>query len=44
MAYSGEFKKVNAIHPDNHSASAKDGPADNACSLEILYAVLYLFL
>ena len=33
---SGEFKKVNAIHPDSHSASAKDGPADNACSLEIL--------
>ena len=33
---SGEFKKVNAIHPDNHSASAKDAPADKACSLEIL--------
>ena len=25
-----------AIHPDNHSASANEGPADKACSLEIL--------
>ena len=31
-----ELRKVNAIHPDNHSASANEGPADNACSLEML--------
>ena len=30
------FKNDKAIQPDNHSASAKDGPDDKECSLDIL--------
>ena len=35
-AYSRDFKKEWAIHPDNHSASAKSGPDDKECSLATL--------
>ena len=31
----GSSKKVNAIHPESHSASAKDDPEDRECSLDI---------